>query len=317
MTRDRSTIIMQCAALAVLAVVVSLLRAQGGSGSQGQDRRLDQILLDRPEVPITEPKRPDRSPRPRRDLPADGSMVVDARCRLEREAQTGWFILRFLPSGDGSAVPVPRRVLQCELLEQMEAIIAKNPRAVFRVSGETTVFMNRCFLMPHKVTVEGASGPVVARPREDEPVEQATSMRTGATKASSEDILSQLVSEDLGRPVVPESSRPDTPRRTDGSVAPAARQLIVAEPIVVNRVVRILPEQQGGWLVARFESDNTLQEPPVRLLPSALLETARKLRKAGPTNLAKLQISGNITWYHGRRYLLLRSVIPVRHMGQF
>ena len=62
--------------------------------------------------------------------------------------------------------------------------------------------------------------------------------------------------------------------------------------------------------MARFESDNTLADEPIRLLPCKLLQKAK--RRGG-----RLRISGEITRYQGRRYLLLRKVLPERRMGQF
>ena len=55
----------------------------------------------------------------------------------------------------------------------------------------------------------------------------------------------------------------------------------------------------------------------MRLLPCKLLEEAER-RAAGATlKQAKFRVSGRITQYKGRRYLLLSKLLRVREMGQF
>jgi hypothetical protein len=89
----------------------------------------------------------------------------------------------------------------------------------------------------------------------------------------------------------------------------------------------------------RFYADNTLQEPPLRLLPCTELERATKaasganapaankpasgvntaannMAAGSPTTTKKFRISGELSEYKGRRYLLLRKVQVERDMGQ-
>ena len=78
-------------------------------------------------------------------------------------------------------------------------------------------------------------------------------------------------------------------------------------------IVRVLPDGSGRWSLARFEADNALRDPPLRVLPSLLREVAEAKGSDGQV----LRISGEISRYKGRRYLLLRKVLKERQMGQF
>jgi hypothetical protein len=88
--------------------------------------------------------------------------------------------------------------------------------------------------------------------------------------------------------------------------------------MVVDRLVRVLPEPAGRWWAAHFEADNTLQEPPLRLLPCGFLEVAQRAqsgRGIGPEPL--MRVSGLVTHYKQKRYLLLRKLLPERRLGRF
>ncbi|MCK4276010.1 MAG: hypothetical protein KAX78_05820, partial [Phycisphaerae bacterium] len=220
---------------------------QGGvSGSRRSisAEEFGRMLLDRPPVPVTEPQTRVATAKPRRNLPTDGTMVVDSRARLVPEPATGWFVLRFLPS-EGTSPPVPRRVLQGELLEQMEAVIAKDPDAIFWISGETTVYTQRCFLLPRKATVVD-SGVVLATKGAEQPHSpQAPADQPQTDTASSEDIFKELMADDPGRPLTGGSVRPDQRELQGESVAPLPPKAIIEadRTLVVDRLVRIVPER--------------------------------------------------------------------------
>jgi hypothetical protein len=87
---------------------------------------------------------------------------------------------------------------------------------------------------------------------------------------------------------------------------------ILADEVVVDRRIRVAPEPDTGWRQAVFVGDNTLREPPMRLLPCRLLEMAEA---AGSGQFWR--VSGEVTRYKGRHYLLIRKLIRLRDMGQF
>ena len=112
---------------------------------------LTKMLLDKPEVPITPPKGVTEPGEPV-EVPVEGSMVIDRLCRLTYDEKDGWAVLAFEPE-PGRRDELPRRVLPSELLEQMEPPAASSPSVRFRVSGETTVYRQRGYLLLTKATV--------------------------------------------------------------------------------------------------------------------------------------------------------------------
>jgi len=306
-------------------------------------QKLTRLLLDKPEVPITLPmdmKKPAESAL----LPAEGTMLVDRLCRLGSERDSYWLVLTFEPEpGRPAGQPtggdeIERRVLPCELMEQMETLAARTPGTRFRMSGETTVFEGHAYVLPTKVTVlphEALSAPV-------SPLAPAATTNAASTpigdlrpakaplgglrpaaagkpgELTSDDLLQALLSENAGRPIQTVPVLPDSPK--PASVAPAGPGVLPAArgEMVADRLVRIVPDPQGRWWLAAFESDNTLQEPPMRLLPCAMLAKAKSLAgEARPGRMRIFRVSGKVTHYEGNRYLLLRKVLVELNLGQF
>ncbi len=298
---------------------------------------LTSLLLDKPEVPVTPPKGPAPERRPARPA-VEGSMVVDRPCELVADLAGDWHVLTF-PPVPGRRDVAPRRALPCRLLAEMERIAARRPDVRFRVSGETTVFDGQAYLLLTKATVQAPPAPPArsgkparkppgeAAPNPDTPAAPRTrpastgpATRPGdADEPSSDDVLASLLSEKVGRPIsVPKTA--SEPSADGASVAPTAARAIPTGRggMVVDRLVRVVPEETGGWHLARFEADNTLQEPPMRVLPSGFLARALKINAADARRDAPLlRVSGRVTRYKGRRYLLLRKVLRQRHLGRF
>jgi hypothetical protein len=245
-------------------------------------------------------------------------MIVDRRCRAGYDDENGWTVLELLddaPYGD-----VPRRVLPCGLLAKLEELGARRPRPVFRVSGETTVYKHNCYILLRKLVIDsraaeavGSASAPVSVPGSAPATAPARTHAEGAGASRSDRILKELLRERPGKPVAL-PGRPD-PKDLDAvpsvvPVGPKARRA-AGGTMAVDRIVRVLPEgPDSNWLVARFESDNTLQEPPARLLPCATLAEAARLG-------GRLKVTGEFTHYRGRRYLLLRKVFRFRDMRQF
>lgn len=285
-------------------------------------------LLGQPAlVPVT-PSR-DYKPAPARlPLPVDGSMTVDRRCRAERDA-TGWVLLKFLEQPSREFEP-PRWALPCELLEAVERAIDDKAETIFRITGENMVYRNQGFLLLTKVTVEVAESvlpkppppaPVVPRPAPaTKPAPRLPSAPASRPAgASAEDVFQALLRDKPVRPLAP-PTRPADPVEPAPSIAPrgerpAERTLLADQRrLIMDRLVRLLPAGVGKWKEARFEGDNTLVEPPLRLIPCGLLERVEAKTSGGR---AKFTASGLVTRYKGRQYLLLRKAVPAHDLGQF
>ena len=300
------------------------------------------LLQDKPEVPVTSPLNMAK-PAAAAELPKEGTMVVDRLCRMWSQRNSPWLIVAF-EHEPGRRDESDRRVLPNELMERMEMLAARTPGILFRISGETTIYEDHAYILLSKVTVlppetgkkagSEASGLKTARELAAGNGGAATDANTAAgatTKPTnaptgdgadddgptSTDLLRAMLGEKVGKPINTIPVLPDS--HTAKSVAPTSPQTLpVARGAVLSdRLVRIAPDSDGWW-AASFVADNTLQEPPMRLLPCGMLTKARELAaKARPGRTRVLRISGKVTKYEGRRYLLLRKVLVELNLGQF
>jgi len=266
-------------------------------------------------------------------LPPEGTMVVDRLCRIETDP-SGWVLLTF--ANEKGKKPIrPRWALPNKLLEEMEKLETGNARTgrrgsqiLFRLSGETTVHRVNLFLLIRRVAiVEGpkdragenaatgsSSGPPKVAAGREAATQPKASTRPRKKGPSSADLMQALLNEKNPNPVIitPRKGEPDAsgtksvaPRAKRPTITPATRN------IIVDRLVTIQPAGVGKWLDATFEADYTLREPPARLLPCRMLKWVAKVRRSD-----RLRITGEITSYKGRRFLLLRKAIMERPLGQ-
>ena len=294
--------------------------------SQREERKQDDGKIARrpliiPDVPVTHPRghQPRRKGDVRKTLPEDRSTVV-ARVATIAKDKEGWLVATF--ESDRFAHPlVPRRLLQCRLLQRLEEILAEHPRGRFRISGETTSDGLHAYLLLRRVSVlenEPSSKPKPSKT--EKPRSKKDEKDKPLAKGYTAELIEGLMKDDPGRAIRTEAAPKRTKASNVESVAPAG---YTPEPgreyLVVDRIVRVILARQKDdyWYEVRFESDNTLREPPMRVHPCQLLVKAIGLgNQLGHSNL-KLEISGEITHYRGRRFLLLRKVIAHREMGRF
>jgi len=86
--------------------------------------------------------------------------------------------------------------------------------------------------------------------------------------------------------------------------------------MVVNRLGRLLPGK-GRWPLLAFRADNTLREPPMRVLPNGNLQRLESMSESGSAAGAVFHVSGEVHQYRGAQYLLIRNVIRKRSMDEF
>jgi len=296
----------------------------GGSESKpavSTAQQLRQLLLDRPPVPITPPQ---EAPRVRRRPPAPRGPIISRRCRIVYRPDTGWYLLTFLSERKGQAVQ-PLWVLPSQLLERIEPLVAARPAAVFKVSGEAIDYRGRSFILLRSVRLldaperpRGRAGAAADTPRPAESPHKAQASPATQSADSQDEILRRMKNDRPGRPVLLPTERGKVARAE--SVAPAAGREQLNEDrgeMRIDRLVTIFPDEAGEWWQGRFESDNTLQDQPMRLLPCRKLQEAERLVAARKRKTLRLRITGQITQYKGRQYLLLRKLLPERDMGQF
>jgi hypothetical protein len=82
--------------------------------------------------------------------------------------------------------------------------------------------------------------------------------------------------------------------------------------ILADRAGRLV--RDGGWWVFTFEANSGKhEEPPMRLLPNRMLERA-VFEVSGSPNIVFI-ISGEVTDFQGKNYLLLRKLLRRRDFG--
>lgn len=316
-TRRWAAAVLAAATLVALAAALLVRAAEGppppGSSAVGS-------LIDKPPVPITRPldaaTQPASAPSKLRRL--EGTTVLDAACRLVYDKESGWHVLEFVDQPHqpfGGA----RRVLPCALLEAMEKAILADPDQIFRVSGETTFYEDRLYLLPQVVVAVApaatpASAPAAGPAPEQPPKRETPATTPASAPAATSDVFDALFQGPPATPVLAPSTPPaPAPREALTPPAGAARDRpLPAEgtSLIINRSVRIVPTDDGFWREARFVSDNTLRDPPLRLLPCRTLQFIQEVTQ-------RVLASGQVTRYRGRAYLLLRKAIPQRNMRQF
>jgi hypothetical protein len=255
-------------------------------------------------------------------LPVEGSKVVDRLCKIKTDP-TGWVLAIFPAEGDRKAIR-PRWALPNQALEALEKIHAKSPGLMFRISGEMTLYRDNCFMLIRRVAViepEPEPEPVVSTVAKPDPPVATTQPAGGAVKKpqpttapSSADLMESLLAEKNPTPVILPRIKKKIVAAKVKSVAPGAKGDVIQPAtarLIVDRLMTIRKTKVANWREATFEADNTLREPPVTLLPSQLLRYAEM---QPPTK--RLRVTGEITNYKGKRYMLLRKVIVERSMNR-
>ncbi len=171
--------------------------------------------------------------------------------------------------------------------------------------------------------------PIIAKPATPAPdaPKPAAPSAGGATDALIRGMLDQAAP---GKAVLTAPAKPRTQEENVSPVAPAGKTPEVERTaMLVNRLVRVvrvrrtLAERKTGAAKQPFDyelqfiGDNTLREPPMRILPNSKLAEAIKLTSSLGRTRWKLHISGEVTSYQSKRYVLLRKVTPYRDMSQF
>lgn len=274
------------------------------------------LLRDKPPVPVSRPSQAPPPPRPAKS--GFGGAAVGRLMKLEVDGPSGWVRARFEAT---AAEPAEVRwVLPSPMLATMEDIARREPSVRFRTSGETLEYRGLKFFLPAQATAEaapqspqGAGEPAASAPAETQP---AVSRPDDADARTPEVLMRLLLAHKPGKPVLTEAQ---LPQEAVGSVAPPGAAVVPTEraPMVADRLIRLSPEAGSGWMTARFESDNTLQEPPMRLLPCRHLDRAERLADDPTARSVVLRVSGDVLTYRGKNYLLLRKVLRERELKQF
>ncbi|MHC4718478.1 MAG: hypothetical protein ACYS5V_16020 [Planctomycetota bacterium] len=271
------------------------------------------LLLEDKPPPVIAPTRVERQrPRPVRARIREGTMIGNRIAPLRRGPEGKWWVL-----------PDPRagtlRLLPGQLLEAIEDIHARNPKARFRLTGEICRYKQDYYLRlvqaaelapGDKVKPVGpkpATRPAASRPRASRPA-------VGDPYASAAEVAEELLKGTPDKPIIPPIERADRRGEGGASVAPPGRAVPIGPSrMIVHRLARLTQSACPGWYALSFVSDNTVQDPPMRVLPNLNLEQIEKLSGGGKVAGAVFHVTGDIETYRNTDYILLRNVIRKRN----
>ncbi len=254
------------------------------------------------------------------DVPllSDGSSVLDLPGQPVKDDEGKWWTIR-----------EPRvglvRMLPCELLDETLRIMREQPEEKLLLSGEVYLYKNSYYFLlrktafavqmapvPAVMPVAPAPAPAAAPASVSRPASQPTSKA-----AYSEQIARSMLNVDPVRPVLPFRNT-EIPKSAFKSLTPA-RQPLKAGPerIVANRIVRFHGPDAEGWYEVAFEADNTLQDPPLRLMPCAMLQRLQELNDRKEPVAREFYVSGEIIPSGDHAYLLPRDVRVKHELNEF
>ncbi|TVQ54894.1 MAG: hypothetical protein EA377_04575 [Phycisphaerales bacterium] len=231
---------------------------------------------------------------PQRMLLREGSVATQVRGRVTQSEMTGRW--HFEIDAPDSELPVYSLILLPNIyLGEMQQVLtgAGGQEIIFEITGEITVYDQENYLLVHAPprVISHATPRAQDRDREARPRSDREGQR------SAEELMREM------RERAGETAR--RPEIEAGTMAHDER-LVPEGTLVLYRRVRLARGAGGAWRVV-FEADASGQsDPPMTLLPCLLLERleARARRTGGREPLL---ISGRVTSYNGRNYLLPTS----------
>jgi hypothetical protein len=150
---------------------------------------------------------------------------------------------------------------------------------------------------------------------------QTTQPAAPSTQPSAGQLLDQMLkpSGSTARPLQPLPD-PPAPDRTTGAaaVAPGAEQMPVIREgsYIVDRTGRLTKSADGQQFEFNFESDGrAMKDPPVVIIPNLKLMAMENAVNGSNRDL-KFRITGMVTEYKGRNYVLLEKVVVVPDVMQ-
>ncbi|MFP4353577.1 MAG: hypothetical protein ACLFUJ_00535 [Phycisphaerae bacterium] len=275
------------------------------------------LRLLKPSTPVTLPRTGlSEAPRKAR-LPLPGQSLSRMHATVGRDEQ-GFTTLTFL-SDRPDRVPETVRLLPSATAEAIEQASDAHQQEFFRLAGELTVWKGNVYILvtravmvqPGQIPTRSAEQKPQPEPEDDPDSPTGDDAEDDGQGVEAEAIIQELFSEGKVTPMV--SSDQTEPAQPLTENRETALPVIKKGELVINRAVRIRAVDDF-WYEVRFVGDNNLQETPLKLLPSRLIDRALQLTTP-PLRTETLLISGELTRYRGQTFLLLRKVLPQRDLG--
>jgi len=255
---------------------------------------------------------------PETPLLPEGYVVASREARME--AQGDWLVAHLRRSTDLPDSP-PLRMLPNQQLSMLRAVLRQSPPSTsFLMTGRITEFIGANYILLESIEEVLADNTETTAPTPPQP-QSTPSDAPRDREPTAEEILKQLLSRPTRRsvalPQLTQVIQSDDQRAMTTETRPedpaAAASLLPERAMLVDRVGRVVPGDK--WWTLVFENrGRQAADQPIRLLPSRLLESAISL-SGGGTQAPVFIVSGEVTTYENRNYLLLRKVLVRRQAG--
>jgi hypothetical protein len=152
------------------------------------------------------------------------------------------------------------------------------------------------------------------------PVARAQTTQPSTDTPPAEQMMNQLLNSGSGVKALPSATKGPMVDGTSGraAVAPGAPTLNVLREgtFIVKRVGRLTHSADGQQMEFTFDSDRkAMKDPPVVILPNLKLMQMENAI-AGSSRDLRFRVSGVVTEYKGRNYVLLDQVVVVPDVDQ-
>ena len=230
----------------------------------------------------------------------------------------------------------PLEVLPCQWLTKMVSVTGQKTdlSITFRVWAEVTTYQDKNYLLPKDVYTLSLFGSPSDPPAETSPVARPGGVYSSQTddtlKVDATDpndkfklpakLRQALLKSPRPQPILIENLNNDNGTSTSSTmksftVGGTTRTDLAENHMVANRVGRIAYDPDSRYWLFAFEADTqSLAEPPIALLPAQLLEIVEKTLQKN-SQPVKFRISGQVTRYQNKNYLLLRKLLIVLDRG--
>ena len=158
--------------------------------------------------------------------------------------------------------------------------------------------------------------------RADSPATQPAGPTTRSADMPADQLLQQMLRPSNGpavQPLRPINNPPVVDQTTGKTVVPnsAIPQNLKREGDYVNdRLGRLTKSADGQTMEFTFEADGrSMQDPPVIILPNLKLMSMEDAVNSGNRDL-RFRVTGQVTEYKGRNYILLEKVSVVQEKAQ-
>lgn len=303
------------AALVVLAtaggVCAQTLPSDGGTPPSAEQMLKD--MLNR-SMPATQPStQPDGVPilRPTGYAPPaatpqllrEGSNVIAREGHLRKVPDSPYSQFVFDNKPGDPALQAMLVLPNLQLMSMEDALTATKEDLKFTVSGTVTEYKNRNYILLEP-------GPEDLN-RQILPTASMDAASHGPVSA--DQMLNQMLSVDAHHAMPPAALKPPETDLTSGSgaVAPTAPVVSVLQEQsqIIDRVARLSHSADGTQEEITLESDGTtMEDPPLILLPNLKL-SAIEGAASGDVHDPHFRVSGVVTEYRGRNYILLQKVV--------